>query len=68
MGNCVCAVEEAKGMIRVGCEPRKLTRPTSRIKQGQRLITQHGFQMEIEHELRSVECSYLCHIWLYMYV
>ena len=55
-------------MIRVGCEPRKLTRPTSRIKQGQRLITQHGFQMEIEHELRSVECSYLCHIWLYMYV
>ena len=26
------------------------------------------FRMEVEHELRSVECSYICHIWLYMYV
>jgi hypothetical protein len=26
------------------------------------------FRMEVEHELCSVKCSYLCHIWLYMYV
>jgi len=25
-------------------------------------------RMEVAHELRSVECSHFCHIWLYMYV
>jgi len=29
-------------MIRVGSKRQKFTRPPSRIKQGQRLITQHG--------------------------
>jgi hypothetical protein len=27
-----------------------------------------NLQPEVAHELRSVECSHFCHIWLYMYV